>query len=68
VPLLAAEFRRSGLQWPAADTAVVDAYQIFVKREQRNLGAPLQAEAPPRQPAAWPGCALLHALLGTPSA
>lgn len=37
MPLLAAEFRRVQLVFPAADTLVVDAFRIFAQREGRDL-------------------------------
>jgi len=39
IPLLRAEFARTGRSFPAPDVAVVDAFGIFVKREPRDLGA-----------------------------
>lgn len=37
MPLLAAEFRRVQLAFPAENTLVVDAYRIFAQREGRDL-------------------------------
>jgi len=41
LPLLRLEFERAGRLFPADGTRVVDAYSIFVQREQRNLSAAL---------------------------
>ncbi len=42
LPLLRAEFERAGRAFPAEGTRAVDAYSIFVQREQRSLSAALQ--------------------------
>ncbi|MCX6136828.1 MAG: 3'-5' exonuclease [Ignavibacteriales bacterium] len=39
VPLLTAEFQRSGHVFPDPDTKMADAYQIFIKKEKRDLAA-----------------------------
>ena len=39
VPLLAEEFLRVNIEWPDTDAKFLDAYSIFVKKEQRNLTA-----------------------------
>ena len=41
LPMLRAEFGRAGRAFPAEGTRVVDAYSIFVQREQRSLSAAL---------------------------
>jgi DNA polymerase-3 subunit epsilon len=52
--MLAAEFRRVGLEDPTVGARVVDAYTIFVRQESRSLNAALQfydvAEQPNRRP------------------
>ena len=40
--LLAAEFRRAGVEDPTAGARVVDAYTIFIRHEPRSLDAALQ--------------------------
>ena len=40
--LLAAEFRRAGVEDPMADAHVVDAYRIFLRQEPRSLDAALR--------------------------
>lgn len=40
--LLAAEFRRAGVEDPTAGTRVVDAYTIFLRQEPRSLDAALR--------------------------
>lgn len=42
LPLLAAEFRRVQLEFPAEGTRVVDAYRIFAQREGRDLKSALR--------------------------
>ena len=39
VPLLVEEFLRVEIDWPSEDAKIIDAYTIFVKKEQRNLAA-----------------------------
>ena len=39
VPLLVEEFLRVEIDWPSEDAKILDAYTIFVKKEQRNLAA-----------------------------
>jgi len=39
MPLLAKEFERVGMAFPAQETVVVDSYSLFVRREPRNLDA-----------------------------
>ncbi|MBI4370723.1 MAG: 3'-5' exonuclease [Elusimicrobia bacterium] len=39
VPLLAAEFKRVGVDWPAADVRVVDSFVLFSRKQPRDLGA-----------------------------
>jgi DNA polymerase-3 subunit epsilon len=52
--MLAAEFRRVGLEDPTIGARVVDAYTIFVRQESRSLNAALQfydvEEQPNRRP------------------
>lgn len=42
LPLLAAEFRRVQLEFPAEGTRVIDAYRIFAQREGRDLKSALR--------------------------
>lgn len=42
LPLLAAEFRRVQLDFPAEGTQVIDAYRIFAQREGRDLKSALR--------------------------
>jgi DNA polymerase III subunit epsilon len=42
VPLLAAEFRRCGLAWPAPDQRIADAFQVFRAQEPHNLAGALR--------------------------
>lgn len=42
VPLMAEEFARVGITWPEPGTEFVDMYQIFAKKEPRDLGAALK--------------------------
>lgn len=37
VPLLSAEFKRCGIEWPTEDIRVVDAYRVFKVQEPRKL-------------------------------
>ena len=39
VPLLVEEFLRVEIDWPSEDAKILDAYTIFVKKEQSNLAA-----------------------------
>ncbi len=39
MPILAREFERIGLSWPARDTRVVDSRRIFIAKEPRTLAA-----------------------------
>jgi len=42
IPMLIEEFRRAGLEFAVRDRKIIDAYQIFRKREPRTLVAALQ--------------------------
>ncbi len=39
IPMLSAEFKRFGAEWPEAGKRVVDSYKIFVLKEKRDLTA-----------------------------
>lgn len=39
IPLLAAEFKRAGVDWPGAGKRVVDSFVIFQRKERRDLTA-----------------------------
>ena len=39
IPLLSAEFKRFGAEWPEAGKRVVDSYKIFLLKEKRDLTA-----------------------------
>ncbi len=39
IPLLAAEFKRFGVDWPEAGKRVVDSFAIFARKERRDLSA-----------------------------
>jgi len=39
IPLLAAELKRCGIDWPAAGSRVVDSFVIFARKERRDLTA-----------------------------
>ncbi len=38
VPLLANELKRAGVDWPEPGARIVDSYQIFSRKERRDLG------------------------------
>lgn len=42
VPLLSAEFKRAGIDWPAEGTLVIDAYEIFKRQEPHRLAQALE--------------------------
>lgn len=42
VPLLAEEFARCGIVWPAPDVKIIDQYKIFSLKEKRDLSAALK--------------------------
>ena len=39
IPLLSAEFKRSGINWPGEGRRVVDSFVIFARKERRDLTA-----------------------------
>lgn len=39
VPLLTAEFKRAGVDWPGPGRRVLDPYVVFSRKERRDLGA-----------------------------
>jgi DNA polymerase III subunit epsilon len=39
IPLMSAEFKRAGTDWPAPGRRVIDAYVIFARQERRDLTA-----------------------------
>ena len=42
IPLLTAEFKRAGVDWPGPNRRVVDSFVIFARKERRNLAAAYQ--------------------------
>ncbi len=39
VPMLSAEFKRCGIEWPTPDVKIVDVFKIYNRKEPRTLGA-----------------------------
>ncbi len=42
IPLLSAEFKRAGVDWPGPNRRVIDSFTIFSRKERRNLSAAYQ--------------------------